>query len=350
MNFEDEIRETMRAHDNEAPRADHLTIHSMRRRRRPWLPAAAALVVVAVAAGWYAVAGDTGSSDHTAVASAGGCPTSHPESRDFSNEYWVPSKPSAAGTDDRLVPDTVPSGMQLCAYLHDDGGDLTGQRAVTGNLTAARESLAWLPQQGDGQSCPYYLAMTDGDYYLIRLSYADGDVVWVAAPGNHCAGASNGVFDTSANLLDFVAPAYEQGVWTGQPQPDPHVPTGPCGGSAPGRLGEKLVPDAPTNVTICATNPPRTSTTTDIAELLARLNGLPTRPSTMSCNGGPSATSTANTGTEQTGTTYTLVFHYAEGPAVRLDLIPGCHPPIFTSSLAADGGDEIVALVEGLLG
>lgn len=354
MRFEDEIRGTMRAHDPDAPPADDLTLPSMRTRRLTWLPpAAAALIVIAIAGTWFAIDRNTGSSNergpaHRAAGSAAQCPASYDRQP---GDLWVPHDPEGVPDGaDRLAPEQTPTSAVICAYLHGDSR-LTGQQELTGALKEIPKTLSLLPRSsGGGSPCTFDLQATDGDDYLIGLTYADGGLVWVAAPGNHCAGASNGVFDTPTNLLDFVGPSYRQGVWTGPPAEDPRIP---CGGPELGRLGSELVPGTPVSVSICASSgeaPPRTGTTTDIADLVAALNALPTQPSTMSCNGGPSATSTSTSGPTKTVTTYTLVFHYAAGPAVRLVLIPGCNPPIFTSSLAAENDGGIVNLVEQLLG
>jgi hypothetical protein len=71
----------------------------------------------------------------------------------------------------------------------------------------------------------------------------------------------------------------------------------------------------------------------------------------MSCSGASaSPTSSTGGGVTKTQTIYALVFRYASGPALRLNLIPDCNPSLFTSSLAADATADIVSLVKRLLG
>jgi hypothetical protein len=72
--------------------------------------------------------------------------------------------------------------------------------------------LAWVPPTPARarRACPDYASITDGDYYLIGLSYP-GATVWVAAPGNHCEGSSNGVFFSTANLSVLALSWYKAG-------------------------------------------------------------------------------------------------------------------------------------------
>ena len=336
MSFEDEIRETMRAHDSEAPAAHGLTMPSRHSRRVRWLaPVAAAAVVIAIAGGWFAADQLTGSSKKTPVAgSAADCPATHPDD----DEYWVPSKPSIAGADDRLVPDVTPESMQVCAYLHDDN-ELTGQQAVTGNVSEAAQTLTWLPRRVGGRACALERMITDGDNYLIRLTYPDG-VVWLAAPGDHCAGASNGDFETRANLRQFAADAYQTGAWL---PPGLDQPPTICGYKwAPGRLGDDtaMVPGTPDSVTIC--NDQREQTVVNPGALIDQLNALPTQPSTGGCH----ATHDPNF----TMIDYHLFFNYAQGPPAVVDVLVGCAPNVDNSALQAQADQQLVELIQQMLG
>ena len=336
MSLEDEIRETMRAHDAEAPSAHGLVMPGQHSRRTRWLaPVAAAAVVVAVAGGWFAADQLTGSSHKAPVAgSTDECPTAYPSN----NTYWVPSKPSVAGADDRLVPDVTPESMQVCAYLHEDNGQLTGQQAVTSNLSAAAQTLTWLPRNMGSHPCALYYAVTDGDNYLIELSYPDG-VIWLGAPGNHCSGASNGDFETRANLRQFAADAYSVGAWR---PPGLDQPPTTCGYKwAPGRLGDDkvMVPGAPESVTICSDG--RSQTTVNPSALVAELNALPTQPST-----GCHPTHDPNF----TMIDYYLYFNYAEGPPAVVDVVVGCTPNVDNSALQAQADQQLVELIQQMLG
>lgn len=352
MNFEDELRETMRAHDAEAPAADGLTVPAARPARRAWLPAAAAaLVVVAVAGTWFAIARSTGSSQHP-VAAPGtgtlGTPTQAPSPPDCpasyagtATELTVPQEPDGVpDATDRLAPDQIPTSLEVCAYLQGAVG-LTGTRTLTGDLSTVPGTLSFLPAETPaGHACTQELLPTDSDKYLIALTYGDGGLVWVAAPGDHCAGASNGLFRTSANLLQFVAPAYQQGLWPGLP---PYDPTKPCDAPYLGRSGDdlELVPGNPVSLSVCESSqngPPRARTTSDLTELQDALNALPTQSSDNGCTGGPG------------DTTYELVFRYAVGPPVRLWFAPACRPSVLGDNLEADAGSDVLDLVQRLLG
>jgi hypothetical protein len=341
MSLEDELRETMRAHDHEAPSVTGLVVPNQHSRRARWLPAVAAAVVIAVAGGgWLAADQLSGSSHKTPVAETSeDCPASYPSD----DEYWVPNKPSVSGADDRLVPDEVPQSMQVCAYLHDDKGQLTGPQEVTGNLSIAAQSLTWLPPAtGTPRSCTFELRSTDGDNYLIKVSYSDG-VTWIAAPGDHCHGASNGEFESSTNLLWPVSDAYRLGFWL-TPGVDRQGP-GRCGGSwTPGRLGQEtqLVPGTPESVTICSDG--RERTIVNPGALIDQLNALPTQPSTGECNTPDIPLHPA------VMREYRLYFNYTEGPAAYIDVALGCSPNVDDVALQAEASPQLVELIQQMLG
>jgi hypothetical protein len=338
MSFEDELRETMRAHDHDAPTVDSLAERPWIRRRRAWLPLAAAAVVVAVAAGVVAAtqsSSHTHKGDHTLQQPVGlttaDCPRHTSEG--------VPAQADGLDGADRLVPDRTPTGVVICAYLHDDRGVLTGARALIGGLSAAGETLSWEPRgTSDAWPCADYLAMTDGDNYLIGLTYSDA-TVWVAAPGNHCAGATNGSFQTPANLRAFAETAYRSGVW------DPHAGQPkrrePCARTSVGRLGQDavMVPGSPTELRICA-NGVDTGAGYDPGPLRAALNRLPTKASTHGYD-------CAEGGGEPTSN-YTVRFSYADGPDVWVDVLVGCTPAVDNGSLTSADATTITALLRDL--
>ena len=341
MSFEDELRETMRAHDGEAPSAAELPDRPWSQSRyRSWLPIAAAAAVVAVASVVLVIAQSRSHSPQRPAATSGtsvDCPVQY---NTVVNEPWVPVDPEGVDGKARMVPDETPTTVRVCAYLHDDHGALTAERAVHGDLAAVTQTLTWLPSGTNSFPCPTYLAATDSDNYLIGLSYADGRV-WVAAPGNHCAGASNGEFRTTANLSALADAAYTSGVWdpeAGQPaHPDP------CTMTDSGRLGQDrtFVPDTPTGLAICAgaNGQDEVGTDFDPAPFVAALNQLPTTADT-----GAYGCAQATGGTP---TSYGLKFSYPAGPDVFVRVLDGCTPAVANHSLASDDDSTIMALLRG---
>lgn len=349
MSFEDEIRETMRAHDSEAPSAHGLVLPSQHTRHTRWvLPAVAAAAVIAVSGAVVAIAHLNGSptasqkspapAHHSAASNTSAdCPAQYDTA---ASDPWVPDGPEGVDAASRMVPDETPTSVRVCAYLHGDDGALTGDRALQGDLDAVTQTLTWLPRGTNSFPCAAYLAVTDGDNYLIGLSYADGRV-WVAAPGNHCDGASNGEFRTTMNLMAFADAAYTSGRWdpnAGQP-----AHPSPCSMSDAGRLGQDqtFVPDAPRGLTICAgpDGQDEIGSNFNPAPFAAVLNHL---------------TTTADTGAydcAQAGGTprnvYNLRFSYLEGPDVVVQILDGCTPAVVNHNLASDDDSGIMALLRG---
>jgi hypothetical protein len=320
MSFEDELRATLRAHDADAPTMTELPERPWEsRRRRNWLPLAAAAAVIAIAVGVVAATQLPASTPpQPATLTSADCPAGdHP-----------PQAPAPQGINagDRLVPDETPEGVIVCAYLGSDG-QLTGASTLHGDLSAVTESLTWLPR-GDTHSypCSTVLLPTDGENYLIGLSYADG-ALWVSAPGDHCAGATN------ANLRELADAAYRTQTWPGSEG------TGkPCEPTDAGRLGqdETLVPGTPVGLRICARGEDR-GANFDPAPLAAALNQLPTRPSTHICSQ-----------EGRHGQPYHLRFSYPTGPDVWVRVDESCRPAIDNNSLQADNPSTIMALLRDL--
>lgn len=354
MTFEDELRAAMLAHDEEAPTETARILAAVRAtgdqptpRRRGWLwPAAAAAAVVLVTVGVVTAVHSARPSRGGPAVAASRAPSSIPASsaavpsaaqvaaacparvESKTAPLSVPAPPHGVSAGDRLVPDRVPSVVIVCAYLQ--GETRTGARALSGNLGAVTNSLTWLPPPNPTrQGCLSYLARTDFDSYLIQLRYGSA-TVWVAAPGNHCTGASNGEFSTSSNLRDLTSEAYTSGRWPSSAQVPGNDVTA-CG--AYGRLGQQttMVPGQPDSVTICRHNH-APQTTTDVAALVAALNHAPTRVST---------------GTAQCtdNIQYVLRFDYASGPSVSLTVMPGCTPQIDNGSLTSNGAANVTRLL-----
>lgn len=348
MSFEDELRNTMRDHDHEAPKADSLPPSRWRRSpRRTWWPALAAAAVVVLAAaialavhnsgGHRALAADTSSAPNEPSATNTVDATCPQRYRVDSNTPWVPQHAVGIDAGSRLVPDEVPTSAFVCGYLN-GSAELSGTRPITANLGGLRDTLTWQPHGPNFPACTADLQQNDHDAYLIHLTYPSG-AMWVSAPGDHCEGASNGTFSSPANLKLSVVPAYENGAW-------PTLPTGAggpaCGVQSSGRFGDEtaLVPGQPDELIAC-NGPTRRQSTTRSAATIDRiahaLNELPTKPTTGQCGPSPD-------------TFYDLVFLYDRGPAVIVWLSPGCKPEVANGSLQSESAASIVPLVEQLLG
>ncbi|MDT4916700.1 MAG: hypothetical protein QOH89_1400 [Pseudonocardiales bacterium] len=338
MSFEDELRQTMRTHDPEAPTAADLPDRlPTRRPRGTWLPIAAAAAVVAIMAGVVAVAANRSNSSNQRAAGSTSvdCPAEYDTD---AGGPWVPGDPVGVDGNARMVPDETPTTVRVCAYLHDGDGALTGDRVVDGNLAQVTQTLTWLPG-GDASSfpCATDLGGTNGRNYLIGLSYPDGRV-WVSAPGGDCVGASNGDFRTMTNLSAFADTAYSTGTWNptaGRPaHPDPCVQDS-------GRLGQDrtFVPATPTTLAICADHV-QLDADFDAAPFAAALNRLPTKPDV-----GAYACAQAAGGMP---TVYTLRFGYAIGPDVVVQILDGCTPAVSNRSLAGDDDSGVMVLLRGV--
>ncbi|MFN2518027.1 MAG: hypothetical protein ABR604_03130, partial [Jatrophihabitantaceae bacterium] len=359
MSIEDRIREAMTAHEHEAPSAAEFRAvrdgaSSAPRRHTAWLAAATAACVVAIAVLVAVVASPRGERQRDAAApgpdaAALACPKQYRAADP--GRIWVPAQAQRVDGASRLVPKQTPAHVVLCAYLQGNRlpTTLSGSEELGGDLAAVTRTLTWLPRQLPKQSMPCTLDLrpTDGDAYLVGLTYPTG-TVWVSAPGNHCEGASNGEFATTVNLLPWVAASYGAGAWVTDP-PSKHdlSQLDPCWGTTPGRLGQEssLVPAEPTSAQICAvsysTGKPAVRTVTTPAGLLklvAALNAAPPRVSNSACQGDG-----------QQDVAYELVFSYAEGPGVHVRVDPHCAPGIDNGSLQAFGSSSVVPLIQQVL-
>jgi hypothetical protein len=367
MSIEDRVREAMRAHEHEAPTAAEFSASrglpiaaTTHRRRTGWLAAAPAAACVLVVAAVIAIVRPTGDKPAPSLAANPPVPVSPPlacpQRYETGPAPWVPRPPTVADAGHRLVPDRTPAHVVVCAYLarsDEPNGNqtvLTGRRELGGDLAAVRTTLTWLPERvtGQQQPCLDYLAPTDGDNYLIGLSYRGG-TVWVSAPGNHCDDASNGPFTTMVNLRPWAAAAIAAGAWLPHPPQRPTVrDSGPCGDNSVGRVGQgsAMVPAGATSVAICValSSAPhagqRTVTSSGAVGGLAQaLNRSPTQVSTSACVGD---------GHQQQP--YELVFRYADGPAVHVRVDAHCRPAIDNGSLQAADAGSVVPLIEQSLG
>jgi hypothetical protein len=346
--IEDVVPEATHAHDAPAhPTAGFRSRTAQRRRATPWLAVAAAAVCVLVVATVALLVTNRGNHHTPALFAPLASHQSHPvapirscpaEMPAHAPTYWIPRPPKGIDVAKRLVPLETPTRAVVCAYLHGSHGKITGARTLDGDLSTIPADLAWLPpvSQPDQQPCRSMLELTDGDYYLMALSYPGG-TMWLAVPGEHCLGASNGPF-IAHNLRAQADAAYRTDRWKPLPPTTEGCPDGA------GRLGQqdRLVPDRPVSVQLCREGkPPRTVAAKqgDLARLTAELNQLPTTPFgyVSQCGGNPSAG-------------YLLTFGYRVGPPVQVDIQEGCHPEVDNRSLQADDAGAVLTLVKQLLG
>jgi hypothetical protein len=345
MNLEDELRETMRAHDTEAPRAVDLgpsPWHRLPRARIWWAVGAAAAAVVAVAT----LAVTIGGSEHnnsTARPTTTAAPAVQPP-RCPRTYHGVPDVQNRFDSPRRLVPTSPPDAAVVCAYLRGKHA-LTGSRHVAGGLTNVPYTLAWTPPHLPGwEACTSDLRSTDGDQYLLGLRYAAG-IVWVLAHGNHCEGAGNGIFSTNVNLLGLAMTAYQSGRWPrSMPTRYPNHEAPVCRGWF-GRIGQEsaMVPDSPLSVTVCRDRGPQGPaehrTVADPEPLMRELNSTPASPWDASCQPTKSLYDV----------TYRLVFRYAAGPPVVVTITSNCVPQVTNGSLKTTPSTRLFPLLASTL-
>src|SRR4051812_1416668 len=120
----------------------------------------------------------------------------------------------------------------------------------------------------------------------------------------------------------------------------------------PGRAGQDaaLIPSKPATLTICSAattvpghaGPAHTNdafTAGQFDDLLAVLRSGHLQPAKItSCDGGGEAR------------TYTLVFGYATGPDLSIDVGPDCHPSITNGSVATDNWHEVMVAIDQIIG
>ncbi|HZZ95511.1 MAG TPA: hypothetical protein VFE19_00745, partial [Jatrophihabitantaceae bacterium] len=93
---------------------------------------------------------------------------------------------------------------------------LAGMRALGGDLRSVTSALRRVPDGPDDGCLQYLSPSTDSQYYLIGLSF-HGKIDWVAVPGDHCKGSTNGVYNSRTNLRADTAQAYTYGIWDADP-------------------------------------------------------------------------------------------------------------------------------------
>lgn len=380
MSLESDLRAVMRAHDAEAPGSvEFVAPPDGSRRLRPALLLTASVVLVLIGATFVALAvhgrGGTrpaavsrpgqggpsrsGPSGAPASGSAGHLVATLPCPGRFdassTDTPWVPAQPTVPHAGDRLAPTTTATSAVVCSYAHSPyagslglrhlgGASLVGSRPID-NRRALAASLSAQPESAGGLPCASYLAVTDGDNYLIGLSYPDG-LVWVSALGDHCAGSGNGAFDSRANLRSAAARAFAGGRW---PTEVPIVPGGQppraqCDQRSQGRLGDttRIVPGGWASIMVCRNGgrAVHTLSHSDAVALVDALNGLDSSVGDGSCqpaHGGP-------------GTEYLVAAHYPSGPDEDVLVIAGCIPQVDNLALQATAPSRLVQHIAALAG
>lgn len=347
MRFEDELRDTMRAYESDAPTVADLPDRPWavrRSRRRVWLAAGLAAACVAAIAITVAV---TRPEPHrkSAVVPARplACPTTY---RVQLKHPWVPAKPSGVNGADRLVPNATPVSAFVCAYVNGRMNPgttrLTGSKPIRAGLSALAQTLTWLPRVVPKQStvCDLMNSPADGDNYLLGVRYRSG-TEWVSAQGEHCGGrTSNGDFESSANISGLLSTAYLTGAWK-PPVDSRSTSQRACASQSLGRWGQDtaMVPGDPTAMTVCQVGiktPPKAVDRVP-ANLIAALNRPTTRPNTDVCQ--------ANT----PGPEYYLRFRYSSGPDVVVRVDSFCVPSLSNNSLQANDDGTALRIVQELL-
>ena len=269
------------------------------------------------------------------------CPKTVPV--DKRTNPWVPAKPQGLDGSARLAPLREPARAIVCAYIRSPTTAAeSGSVLLTGDLSGVMNDLAWRPPARalPARPCTADLLLTDGDYYLIGLSYS-GSTEWVAAPSNHCAGSSNGVFASTANLSGRASAWYKAHHWTATPGSNDA-----CKPPGFGRLGQqgRMVPDHPVSVSVCEVSAAdggkatQRTETTGVGSLASAFGALRASAWHYQCK--PDG---------QPLTDYSLLFGYAEGPPVIVSVVTNCAPAINNGSLQANDPTTVLPLIQKLL-
>jgi hypothetical protein len=352
--IEDQIRAVMLEHEDEIPDGSALTVPPIRRRltATPLRQVAAwsfTLLILGAIIATFSLRG--GTNPHAAPGTRPPANTttsratlSCPPAVHHAAAPWVPELPRGLNGAARLAPSTPPVRALVCAYIapHSPAGS-SGSVLLAGDLAGLAQELFWAPPPPPiPGGCADNITSTDGDYYLLGLSYPAG-TEWVAAPGNHCQGASNGVFSTPDNMSELVSTWYHAGHWI-----EPPVPSSACTPTGAGRYGQQtsLVPEGAVAVSICEAtaadggSSSQQTILTGFSTLIAALDQLPTHTTTNGCQEQPDTVA---------GDIYNLLFRYPTGPPVLVSVSTNCLPAIDNGNLQADYATGVLALVRNLL-
>ena len=349
--FEDEMRQAMAGHDDEAPRAEDL-LRSLeqasppRRRLAGWYApfAVAAAVVAVVAASLWGVrllggqAVPAASPHPAGRVAALACPARYAK-----QAPWVPGKPAGVDGRSRLVPQQIPRSALICAYAGRNnakqmaGWALSGRRSLTGSLAGLAAQLSRQPRRLPGQQIVCTLVGGPQTNYLIGLVYPGG-TMWVAVTDepNQCVAASNGEFTSTGIIGPVVSKAFSSGRWPARQAVACNQPFQDIG-----RLGEDtaMVPAGETSLTICVSGKAHRFAS-GYQALVRALNRLPTRSSTGICTPSPASS---------LPTWYNLYFSYPQGPSASVSIAVGCHPAIENAYLQSDSASSVLPIIRQLL-
>lgn len=347
--LEEALRAAMVAADAAGPDPAQFRFHSPVApvARRAWtLVAAAAAAACVIAVAIVAVAVTRGGSHKRDTISAPPpslvCPSTPPTAVAPTRSYPLPAPRKEAITlSDRLAPSATPVHATVCAYVRRGSTRPNGSsaRLIDQGLANLAELISWIPPGAPG-TCTLNLALTDGDVYLLGLTYRTG-TLWISAPDDHCLGASNGRFTTPTHLATTIKAALDAGAW---PKP---APPAPCTGVG-GRLGQQqqMVPPAPTGVTLCIRNgyaapTVRDGTAAQLRSLVAALNDLP--------HGADGRAFKCALPDLTPAVSYFLTFTYKVGPPVIVTIFEPCNPAVHNGNLQATDADALQPILSQIL-
>ncbi len=257
----------------------------------------------------------------------------------------VPEAPQGLDGNARLLPEDEPSSLVVCSYpvmVVTATAPLAApfdidRRAVpTGaKRSALVDLLSWAPRWNGRQRACTEMA-GDETAYLLGARYDDA-TVWVAAKAdaNSCSRASNGDFVAGAPMGVSVRRLLAGTPDVGDP--------GPCGSRSWGRLGDErtLVPHGDPSVTVCRLAVDGTTRSTPLnaaqsRQVVGALRELATRPTEGYCQASG----------QRSDRVHRLVLTYPIGPDVRVDIDPGCAPPVRGAGVESDDVGAVLQLVE----
>jgi hypothetical protein len=348
--FEDLIRRTMRAHDDEAPTIEQFRERDVllpHRRNVRWLAVAAAAACILAVVGVLVAINHRPKQHDVAGPTMLNCPQLYATSGgDVAGGIWVPQPARGVDGESRLVPLELPQHVVVCEYLGTRSATLTASRQLTNDLSIIPDTFGWLPRSTYASaSCTSEKDPYLSGAYLFGISYPDG-TIWVSGPRQPCAAASNGQFVAAVSVATYAQEALDNGTWS---LPGPATQNGCPFPTRGGRLGQEaaLVPADPISVQVCELSDSNVSATVlgpmttggQLRSLVAALNALPTEPwGVRHC---PRASPNVQ---------YIATFDYALGPPVQVIVDPGCGDWVSNGSLQVSSGEaSALALLQGLL-
>lgn len=291
--------------------------------------------------------GSTGAPSSTSSTGSTSSPTTPPvktatcPARAQQSPTWVPQAATLAGTSDSLVPPGVPTSAVICSYPAGTNMDqqVAGKTFPLATSTTLAAGLDRIPNdlgyqmraRSSGRACT--AAGGPVTNQLLGLTYRTG-TVWVAAQDdpNNCSTTSNGTFTADPAFGRVLADSAKQARWVAPPR------DGGCSRGT-GRVGSDrdLIPGDPIGFTVCdeskAMRPPSAALRTEVIRVLGALPTT-TAQGWSSCGQAPKPQQNRS-----------LVFDYASGPAVSIDVFVGCTPELMGAGRQAKSAAPIVALL-----